>query len=31
MGVETDQVGLDHLQGQTGVRIDCTGPLPGLT
>jgi len=31
MGVSVDQVGLDHVQGQTGELVDCTGPLPDLT
>ena len=31
MGVDTQQVGLDHVQGQTGQRVDCTGPLAELT
>ncbi len=31
MGVSTDHVGVDHVQGQTGEKVDCTGPLEGLT
>ena len=31
MGLETDYFGIKHVQSQTGVRVDCTGPLPGLT
>ena len=31
MGLDTNQIGLDHVQGQTGVRVDCSGPLPELT
>jgi hypothetical protein len=31
MGLDTDRVGMDHVQGQRGDRVDCTGPLPDLT
>lgn len=31
MGVSTDHVGVDHVQGQTGENIICRGPLEGLT
>lgn len=31
MGLDVTKVGIDHVQSQTGVRIDCTGPLPDLT
>ena len=31
MGLDTDQVGIEHVQSQTGVRVDCTGPIAGLT
>ena len=30
MGVDTERVGIDHVQGQTGIRVECTGPLPNL-
>ena len=26
-----DRIGIDHVQGQRGDRVDCTGPLPDLT
>jgi hypothetical protein len=31
MGVDIDQVGLGHVQGQDGDHIDCTGPLQELS
>jgi len=31
MGLDTDQVGIGHVQSQTGIRVDCTGPLSGLS
>jgi len=31
MGLSLDRVGIDHVQGQRGDRVECTGPLPDLT
>ncbi len=31
MGLDIDHVGLDHVQSQTGERVDLSGPLPDLT
>ena len=31
MGLTADRVGIDHVQGQAGDWISCTGPLPDLT
>ena len=31
MGLSIDQVGIEHVQGQRGDRVECTGPLPDLT
>lgn len=31
MGVETETVGLSHVQSQNGDWVDCSGPLPELT
>jgi len=31
MGINTDQVGIAHVQSQSGDWVDCTGPLDGLT
>lgn len=31
MGLDVDHVGLEAVQGQTGVRVDCAGPLPELS
>ena len=30
MGLDTDHVGLEAVQGQTGVRVPLAGPLPEL-
>lgn len=30
MGLDIDHVGLDHVRGQRGDFVDCSGPLPGL-
>ncbi len=30
MGIDTDRFGVDHVQGQTGHWVDCTGPLPEI-
>jgi hypothetical protein len=31
MGVTTERVGIEHVQGQTGAYVNCSGPLEGLT
>ena len=31
MGLDVDHIGLEAVQGQTGVRVECAGPLPELT
>ena len=31
MGVETNHIGLEEVQGQTGERVMCTGPIPELS
>ncbi len=31
MGLDTDHVGLEHVQSQSGIWINCRGPLEGLT
>lgn len=31
MGVDTESVGLERVQGQTGELVDCSGALPDLT
>ena len=30
MGLDRDYVGIHHVRGQRGDRVDCTGPIPGL-
>lgn len=30
MGLDVNGVGIEHVQSQTGIRVECTGPLPGL-
>ena len=30
MGLDMNHVGIEHVQGQTGHMVDCTGPLDGL-
>ncbi len=30
MALEVDRVGIDAVQGQSGVRVECTGPLSDL-
>jgi hypothetical protein len=31
MGLETNHVGIEHVQGQTGHIVNCRDPLVGLT
>jgi hypothetical protein len=30
MGLDTDHIGIEHVQSQTGHLVDCRGPLEGL-
>lgn len=30
MGLDIQQIGIQHARGQSGHRVDCTGPIPDL-